>query len=289
MALTITPMPGFGAEIGSFDLPALTTAERALLNAALAEHGILVARGLQLEPGEHVEFTRVFGEPDIHPIESIRLPDLPEIIELKVDLTEQVDPDDPASGDIVGDIAWHSDLTYTAEPSRGSLLYAVDVPAEGGDTGFIDTARVYAAMPEGLRRRIEGLEVVHSLGQSTEAQLKKTAEELAKPADAAPMFPEVVHPIVHQHPVSGQSVLNISPMFARSIVGYSEPDSRALLAELTDFATQDRFTYFHRWSVGDLVIWDNWRTMHIATGHPKRYRRRMLRTTIHGGVPLIAA
>lgn len=298
MSVTITPMAGFGGRIGSLNLDSLTTTERAQLNEALAKHGILVAHGLQLDPHEHVELTRVFGEPDIHPIESIQLPGIPEIIELKVDLTDQVDPDGPASGDIVGDIAWHSDLTYTAEPSRGSLLYAIDVPAEGGDTGFSDTARVYAAMPEDLRRRIEGLEVVHSLGRRTEAQLKKAASELelkpaadqpAYEADSEPMFPEVVHPIVHRHPVSGQPVLNVSPMFARSIVGCSDDESLALLQELTEFATQGRFTYFHRWSVGDLVIWDNWRTMHTATGHPKRYRRRMLRTTIHGGVTLIAA
>lgn len=290
MSLTITQMPGFGAEIGCLDVSALTASDRATLSHALTEHGVLVARGLDdLELADLVEFTRVFGEPDIHPIEAIRLPGVPEIIELKVDLTDQVDPDDPASGDIVGDIAWHSDLTYTAEPSRGALLYAVDVPAEGGDTGFIDTACVYAALPDDLRRRIDGLEVVHSLGESTEAQLKKTATELATVADSAPMFPEVVHPIVHRHPVSGQPVLNISPMFARSIVGWTEAESRGLLDEVTAFATQDRFTYFHHWSVGDLVIWDNWRTMHIATGHPKRYRRRMLRTTIHGGVRLLAA
>lgn len=299
MPVTITPMAGFGGRIGSLNVHSLTTAERTELNEALAQHGVLVAHGLQLDPHEQVELTCVFGEPEIHPIESIRLPGVPEVIELKVDLTDQVDPDDPASGVVVGDIAWHSDLTYTVEPSRGSLLYAVDVPAEGGDTGFVDSARVYAAMPEDLRHRIEGLEVVHSLGRRTETQLKKAANELelkravtepATSADsAAPMFPEVVHPIVHRHPVSGQPVLNISPMFARSIVGWSDAESRALLDELTEFATQARFTYFHRWSVGDLVIWDNWRTMHIATGHPKRYRRRMLRTTIYGGVPLIAA
>lgn len=272
MSFTITPMPRLGTEVGSLDLQALTASDREQLNAALAEHGVLVVRDLPLEPEEHVEFTRVFGEPDIHPMEEIRLPGVPEIIELAIDLTAQVDPDDAASDRIVGDLAWHSDLTYVAEPSRGSLLYAVDVPPEGGDTGFIDTARVYQAMPEDMRRRIHGLDVVHSFD-----------------ANGSDMFPEVVHPIVHKHPVSGEPVLNISPLFARSIVGWSDADSRALLDELTEFATQERFTYFHRWSVGDLVIWDNWRTMHIATGHPKRYRRRMLRTTIRGGLPLIAA
>lgn len=100
-------MAGFGGRIGSLNLHSLTTAERAELNEALAQHGVLIAHGLRWDPDEQVELTRVFGEPDIHPVESIRLPGVPEIIELRVDLTDQVDLDDPASSDIVGDIVVH--------------------------------------------------------------------------------------------------------------------------------------------------------------------------------------
>lgn len=274
MSVSLSPMAKFGAEIDSLEVGGLTASDRGALNHALAEFGILIARGLSLTPEDHVELTRVFGEPDIHPIESIRLPGTPQIIRLLADLGDRLAPGDPSGDDVVGGVTWHSDLTYVAEPSRGALLYAVEVPVQGGDTGFVDTARVYAAMPGELRERIAGLEVLHSFGNT-----------LAE----APEFQPVVHPIVHRHPTSGHPVLNVSPMFAHSIVGWAEEDSRVLLDELASFATQDRFTYFHRWTPGDLVIWDNWRTMHIATGHPKRYRRHMLRTTIRGGTRLMAA
>jgi taurine dioxygenase len=276
MAVTLRPMVGFGAEVDGLDVGTLTSTDRDTLRAGLAEHGILVVRGLELTPDEHVELTRVFGVPDIHPIGSIRLPGTPEIIDLRAD-AGTANGDDATGDEVVGDIRWHSDLTYVAEPTRGALLYAVVVPAVGGDTGFVDTVRVYAEMPEDLRRRIAGLEVVHSFG----GRLVDLT--------GAPEFPPVTHPIQHRHPVTGQPALNVSPLFACGIVGWSDDDGRALLDELAEFATQDRFTYFHRWTPGDLVAWDNWRTMHIATGHPKRYARRMLRTTVRGGIRLEAA
>lgn len=281
--LTIKPMDRFGAEVANLAPQMLTRAEREELALALGRHGLLVARDLRLSPDEQVALTRVFGEPDVHPIESIRLVGVPEIIELKIDLTERVSDSDADADDIVGDIAWHSDLTYTTEPSRGSLLYALEVPPVGGDTGFIDTVSVYEALPDELRSRIKGLKVAHSFGEMTERQVRAAGKDREM---TAPSFGEAVHPIVHQHPVSGQPALNISPMFARSVLGWSASESAALLDQLTAFATQERFTYFHHWSVGDLLVWDNWRTMHIATGHPKRYRRHMLRTTIRGGTTL---
>ena len=222
------------------------------------------------------------GEPAIHPIESIRLHGVPEIIELSIDLTDRIPPDDPRGDEMIGDISWHSDLTYTAEPSRGSLLLAVDVPPDGGDTGFVDMAMVYAALPPVTRSRIESLELVHSFAEIPDEQLEPAVRAAESGASSLPDFPRVAHPLVHRHPISGQRVLNISPSFARAVVGWSKADSTELLAELEAFATQDSFTYFHRWNAGDLVIWDNWRTMHTATGHKRRYRRRMLRTTVRG-------
>lgn len=284
MTVRSTPLPGpFGLEIESLDPKHLTDADAEMLNRMLGEHGILVAHGLDLSHDDHVALTRAFGNPAIHPIESIRLAEAPEIIELKVDLSGQFEADDPRGDDIVGDISWHSDLTYTAEPSRGSVLYAVDVPNEGGDTAFIDTAMVFDALPASLRDRVLGVEVVHSF-----------TGEIAQPASAAAAsgtaalrtltdFEPVVHPLVHRHPVSGRPVLNISPVFACAVVGESDDASRALLDELHAFATRQQFVHVHQWRVGDVVIWDNWRTMHTALGHKKRHRRHMLRTTVQGG------
>jgi taurine dioxygenase len=160
------------------------------------------------------------------------------------------------------------------------LLHALEVPPEGGQTGFADTAGIYDALPDDLVRRIEGLRVVHGFG----AIGRENRAALESPTDGkAPEFPDVIHPLVHRHPESGRRVLNISPNFSRSIVGLPPEEGDALLEQLRDFATQDRFVYFHEWRVGDLVIWDNWRTQHTASGHKKKYARRMHRTTLRGG------
>ena len=121
-------------------------------------------------------------------------------------------------------------------------------------------------------------------------EIQQEIKEAVDPEDEAgtPEFKPVTHPLVHRHPESGRKVLNISPGFTQSVVGMPEAEGNALLDELRAFATQERFTYFHDWEVGDLVIWDNWRTMHIATGHKKKYARRMHRTTLRGGTRLDA-
>lgn len=283
MALTFRPIEPFGAEVvGLGDPSALTRPDMAALDRELARRGVLIARGLDPTPEQHVELTRAFGRPEVHPMESIRMDGVPEIIELKVDLTDHVRGDD--DGDrVIADIAWHADLTYVERPSRGALLRAVDVPPVGGDTLWIDMAHVYSVLPEDLRRRVRGRQVVHSLEDPRVAQNDQmTGSETTE-------FPPVVHPLVHRHPVSGDPVLNISPAFARGVVGMSDEESADLLGELGEFATREEFVYRHTWSVGDVVMWDNWRTMHLATGHPKRYRRYMRRTTIHGGTVLEAA
>ncbi|MEZ4330872.1 MAG: TauD/TfdA family dioxygenase [Myxococcota bacterium] len=289
MSLSFSPLsPALGARIHGLDPHRLDETDRKTLREAFLEYGVLLASGLDLSPDEHVSLTRVFGEPDIHPIEAIRLAGHPEIIVLAAGQLDQVRPGDPGAEDLIGKIAWHSDLTYTPLPSRGALLLARTVPPEGGQTGWIDLAAVYDALSDAMKRRIEGLEVVHGLGPLQQAINRAAETDYAGDTASVPQFEAVTHPLVHRHPETGRRVLDISPAFTQSIVGWSEDRGRALLDELRVFATQRRFTYFHTWQPGDLVVWDNWRTMHVATGHARRYRRVMHRTTLRGGVALAA-
>jgi taurine dioxygenase len=289
MPLRFSPLsPALGVEVHELDPKAISTPERAQLRQAYREHGVMLARGLDLTPEQHVELTRIFGEPDIHPIEKIRLSGQPEVIVLAAGPLGDDEGGHPGAEERVGEIAWHSDLTYTALPSRGALLYARVVPDEGGQTGWVDTAAVYDALPESTKQRIAGLDAVHGLGPLQQAiQDAKTPEDGSDSEDL-PEFAEVVHPLVHRHPETGRRALNVSPAFMQRIVGLSPEESQALLEELTAFATQPRFTYFHSWQAGDLIAWDNWRTMHVATGHERRFRRVMHRTTLHGGERLSA-
>jgi taurine dioxygenase len=150
-------------------------------------------------------------------------------------------------------------------------------------TGYIDTAAVYDAMPRTLLKAIEGRRAIHSLGPIQDALRSAARADDEMEGGEPPAFEQVVHPLVHEHPESGRKVLNVSPAFVQAIEGLPENESRALLDELIAFATQDRFVYLHRWDVGDLIIWDNSRTMHLATGHKRRHARRMHRTTLAPG------
>lgn len=173
-------------------------------------------------------------------------------------------------------------------PSLGALLYARTIPREGCQTGYLDTAVVYDALPADMWVRVEGLEVLHSLGPIQKRINEAADVDSAAAPDAEPHFDPVIHPLVHRHPETGRRALNISPTSAQSIVGLPGEGSDALLRELFEFATQRHFTYFHSWRIGDLIVWDNWRTMHVVTGHKRRYTRVMHRTTLRGGVPLCA-
>lgn len=278
--------PALGVEVHGLDPKAIGDSERVQLREAYREYGVMLVRGLDLTPEQHVDLTRVFGEPDIHPIEKTRLPERPEVIVLAQLAHAADERDDATAEEPVGVIAWHSDLTYTAIPSRGALLYARVVPEEGGQTGWIDTAVVFDSLAESTKERIAGLDAVHSLGPLQ--QTIKGAKIQEYGSEAFPEFAEVVHPLVHRHPETGRRVLNISPAFLQRIVGLSSEESDALIDDLRTFATQPRFTYFHSWQVGDLIVWDNWRTTHVAKGHKRRFRRVMHRTTLHGGERLSA-
>jgi taurine dioxygenase len=248
---------------------------RQLLYGLFLEHGLLVLRDQDLTPEQHIAFSRTFGGLDPHPSENVRLPGYPEIYEVSYRSAPAADGEA-----IVGQIPWHADLTYTVRPSRGGLLYAREVPEEGGDTGFLDTAAAYDRLDEAAKQRIAGLEVVNSI-----AQVKQTAFRVDRetPAPARPEphpFPDVVLPLVVRHPQLGRGAINVSPSFTRCIRGLPAEESEALLAELIAHTTDPEFAYFHSWRVGDLVVWDNWRMMHTATGYKARYRRLMHRTTI---------
>lgn len=285
MAITLAPLSGpLGAEIHGLAPDHVDELDRTRLREAFLEYGVLLARGLtDLTPEQHVEITRIFGEPSIHPIPTIRLKGHPEIIVLAGDANESLAEDDPAGEEVVGQIPWHSDLTYTDSPSRGSLLLARVVPPELGETGYIDTAAVYDALPDALRTRIAGRRAIHSLGPIQEALKSAARTDAEMEGGDAPVFESVTHPLVHQHPESGRSVLNISPAFLQGIEGLPTRESDSLVEDLKGFALQDRFVYLHEWQVGDLVFWDNWRTMHRAIGHKRKHSRRMHRTTLAPG------
>ena len=274
MAISVRPLSNaVGAEALDIDLSdTLEADDFDKVYEAFLEFGLLAFRRQHITPDEQIKFSSRFGAISVHPMQEARHPDHPELIVIqnktyRYDEDPETDSEDK-EGDKVGVIPWHSDLTYTTKPSVAAVLYAIAVPPEGGETGFIDIARVYDALPTRVQHQIEDLEAVHWLGTD------------AGPADAR--FDKVVHPLVLIHPESRRKGLNVSPFFIREIVGMDKKEGRQLLDWLIDFTLQPEFIYYHTWEVGDAVIWDNRRTMHHATGWDHRHRRILHRTTIGG-------
>jgi taurine dioxygenase len=179
---------------------------------------------------------------------------------------------------------WHTDSSYRTMPCIGSLLHGVETSRTGGETQFTNMYAVYEALPDSVKRQVQGRKAQHNFGHlHTLAALKPLTEE-----EKAAM-PPVWQPMVRKHPVTGRQSLYISPIYNDEVEGMSPDDAKRLIAELTDFAAQPRFVYRHRWEPDDVVMWDNRCTMHQVTPHDPTERRVMHRTTIKGTELVLAA
>jgi alpha-ketoglutarate-dependent taurine dioxygenase len=181
----------------------------------------------------------------------------------------------------VSNYRWHTDKSYYSVPPMLTALYAVELPPQGGDTEFANSAMGYAALPDETKSRIAGLRVVFYWGAG------------ARQPDATPRLeavlrehPSVDHPLVRTHPETGEKALYLGN-HASHILGMPEKEGRALLDALLDHTTRPRFVYAHRWCKGDLVIWDNRCLLHRAVANYDigRYRRILHRSVVRGTVP----
>jgi taurine dioxygenase len=287
MAFETKPLEtGVGAEIIGLDLSRpIDEATRSALYEVWLEAGILLFRGIGTSPERQLELSRCFGELEVHPVESIRLEGHPEIINLS-----SKGPEEPIvhyfdGQAIAGRIPWHTDMIYTPRPCRGALLRMVEKPPVGGQTGWIDTAAAYDALPEEMKRRIEGLEARFDFVVDICEMRFGRPENLVRGTLGGkhyPSFPDVAHPLVWTHPESGRKALMVSPVQLIDMVGMDRSEGDPLLEELVAHVTDGRFTYIHEWEVNDMVLWDNWRTMHTALGAPPDYARVVQRTSIRG-------
>ncbi len=295
MAFTIDNIDGpLGARVKGIDLSRPVSGDvLKIIFDAWYERQVLIFEDQNLTNQQHIEFSRHFGPLDIHPSGRYVLKDFPELLLL----TNRKDE----AGNYVslrdGGSVWHSDLSYMREPSLGSLLYALDVPETGGDTEWACMYRAYGLLPDGLKRRVEGLNAVHQFDQNENPRLgpppgmtreqlkgsiwqKKTAAEKARTPDA-------VHPIVRTHPATGRKALFVNRRFTVRIDEMGADEGESLLLELFDYCERPDNVYRHRWKRGELVLWDNRCTIHLACGGvPDSQLRTMQRTTVRGEVPV---
>jgi taurine dioxygenase len=270
-----------GAEVIGLDLSQpLSANDFAVLHRAHLDHHVLVLRDQRITPAQQVAFSRRFGALQIHVLRQFQLASDPEVLVIS-NIKENGQPIG------LGDAGhyWHSDLSYKAIPSLGSMLHAQELPADGGDTLFANQHTAYEALPAHLQRAIEGARAEHSyLARYAELQQRNPWRPNLTQAQIDEVVP-AVHPVVRTHPETGRRALFVSEHFTTRIVGLPDNESRALLDELFGHSTRPEHIYRHQWQPHDMVFWDNRSVMHLAAGCPEHQRRKLYRTTIEGDAP----
>jgi taurine dioxygenase len=286
-----------GAEISGVDLSQpLSDGAFAQIADAFFANEVVFFRNQRLTPEQQVAFTRRFGELEHHVRKESLLPGFPEVLVV----SNILDGGGRPIGAQDAGRFWHSDLSYKAQPSLLSALYAVEVPFRGGsalgDTYFASATAAYDALPAQTRQRIAGLKSVHSyryyrsknaLAQRADRERGgRDVIERAPTEEQLRSVPDVESPVVRTHPVTGRKALFVNEAHTSSIVGLEPAESDALLAELCRHIAQPEFVYRHRWQPGDLLMWDNCSAQHKATfDYDLPLRRLMYRTTVRGTAP----
>lgn len=270
-----------GAEVIGLDLSRpLNAQDSARIHRAHLNHHVLVFRDQRITPEQQIAFSRRFGELQIHVLQQFLLQGHPEIL-----IVSNIIENGQNIG--LGDAGkfWHSDLSYKALPSLGSMLHAQELPDEGGDTLFADMHKAWDAVPAALRTLVAGRSAAHSYtARYAETRFEGnwrpalTAEQLAQ-------VQEVIHPVVRTHPETGRQALFVSEGFTTRIVGLPEDESRDVLQQLYALSVLEHNVYRHQWQPHDLVFWDNRSLIHLAAGCPAHLRRKLYRTTIQGDAP----
>jgi len=271
--LELVPLTSaLGAEVRGIDITGpLDSGDISDIRDAWHRYHILLFRGLDLTPARHIDFSRQFGDLDTHDATPFdRLDDHPEILEV----TNKPKGGKPSETRNTGR-NWHSDYAYTNRPSAGSMLYCAEKPDTGGDTMFCNMVRAYDQLSPTMKAVMEDLHSVFDFSLVGRQSSEKTVE-LAK------INPPIAHPAVKVHPGSGLKALYVSERVSH-FDGMRPEESRPLIRYLCEHATRHENVYRHRWQVGDLMLWDNRTTMHIALADfDSAQPRRMLRTTLLG-------
>ena len=276
-SLEIEPLTGvLGARIKGLDLKSDLDADVIKdLRNTICEFEVAIIPDQNLSPEDQVTFSHLLGPyspvPFVKPIEENS-----EVIKVVKENTE------PEAFNFGG--VWHSDFSFLPIPPAFTILYAIDVPPAGGDTVWASTTTAYSQLDESTQQQLTKITAVHSASasyspaqQNLHSQLSNMNIETSETANETQE-----HPLVCEHPETGQPSLFFNPTYVRGLKGTELEDKEkeeALLKWLNNWTTGIQFTFRHKWSPGDLVIWDNRSTQHIALNDYKGVRRELNRTT----------
>jgi alpha-ketoglutarate-dependent 2,4-dichlorophenoxyacetate dioxygenase len=287
MSVTIRGLhPVFAGEVSGIDCRApLSPAEVAAVEAGMDQYAVLVFHDQNLTDQQQLAFTHHFGELEGYNTPGhIRKQADSRLAQGMADFSN-LDKSGAIMSDQdrvwffkLGDRLWHSDSSFRPVPAKYSLLSGRVLPSWGANTEFADMRAAYDALDDRTKAEVEDLVCEHSLAFSREAIgfTDLTDEERVA-------FRPIRQRLVRTHPVTGRKSLFLSA-HAGTILGWTIPEARMFLRDLTEFATKDRFVYSHEWRVNDLVIWDNRTTMHRARRFDRNEVRDVRRTTLAGDV-----
>jgi taurine dioxygenase len=278
VAVEIRPLSSHtGAEVLGVDLTRpVSDSDRAAMNRAFVERSVLVVRDQTLTPPQVAEAVGLFGT--IFPQQNTKfsIPDCPQIHYVS---NQDSFPDGRRY--IPGD-GWHTDHSNATRPPKATVLHAVRLPDEGGDTQYANMAAAYAALPSATRERLAPLMGIHVYQSSHSARKLMSLNETDK--ERVPNA--VLHPLVRTHPESGAKSIYLNPIRVEGILGLDHKEALPLLVELLEYGTQERFQYRHAWKPGDFVMWDNRCLLHKANGdYDMDQVRYLYRVMLQGDVP----
>jgi taurine dioxygenase len=279
----------FGARVTGLTPENIHDADvRKQLNEVFEDRGMIVFENVEQTSQFQVDISEVFGPLKDHPVKMVERVEgeHPGVIAIRTD---------PNAGRVEIDgkelltwQPWHFDHSYNNELNRAGVLRAEVRAPEGGLTGFADGIQLYKDLPEHIQKKMEDMTVIYTLDLDYSRQpygLPKNFKEMigkgAALAEAAKLFPRALHPAVWTRK-TGEKVAHISPYGQRDIVGLSHEEGYKAFAEVWDAVEATLTPFYHQWEPGEMVIWDNWRMLHMATGCDPKYDRVMHRTTIKG-------
>jgi taurine dioxygenase len=278
--------PAIGAEIRGADLskPLSEPAFKAVFDAWM-RHSVLLFRGQKLSDEQLVEFSRRFGTLDAAPpneasnkYNDAHVAGMPEITVI----SNVVQNGAPIGALGADESAWHTDMSYMPKPPSASILYGLETPPAGGDTGFANMYLAYETLPADLKEIVKKHQCIHDATYTSAGGLRKGVKEVTDVREA----PGARHPMVRTHPVTGRAALFLGRRRNAYIVGLPVEQSEHLLDRIWAHASQPGFTFHHKWRVGDLIMWDNRCAMHRRDSFDPNSRRVMHRTQVQGDEPV---
>lgn len=278
----------FGARISGITLDMVRDEVRDEILRVYEDRGLIVFEEVEQSDEMQLALSNIFG-----PLQDHALRGVPRVDQNKmpgvVDLNYKGNLYEVNGKTLYGFVPWHFDACYTAKLNRGGVLRGVDIPPEGGLTGFADGIQLYQAVSPDLRSKFEALSILYHPGLMFTNQrfgtkgfrVLSVPDAVITTIEQSKTAPRSIQPAIWTRK-TGEKVLHVSPWQAAGIHEHEDPEGDDLLEALCEEIYAKMTPYWHKWKPTDMLAWDNWRFLHSVSGNDPRYSRRMHRTTIEG-------